>query len=41
MTLLERNRVVINQKAKLVELVNEYQIRDENGAEIGVIRQEG
>jgi uncharacterized protein YxjI len=41
MTLLEHNRIVINQKAKLIELVNEYKIRDENGAEIGVIRQEG
>jgi len=41
MTLLDHNRVVINQKAKLIELVNEYKIRDENGAEIGVVRQEG
>jgi len=41
MALLDHNRIVINQKAKLIELVNEYRIRDENGAEIGVIRQEG
>lgn len=41
MTLLDTNRIIINQKAKLIELVNEYKIRDESGAEIGVIRQEG
>jgi len=41
MALLDHHRIVINQKAKLIELVNEYKIRDENGAEIGVIRQEG
>jgi uncharacterized protein YxjI len=41
MGLLEHNRIIINQKAKLIELVNEYKIRDEQGNEIGVIRQEG
>ena len=41
MSLLERNRIVINQKAKLIEVVNEYKIRDEDGNEIGAIRQEG
>jgi uncharacterized protein YxjI len=41
MGLLEHNRIIINQKAKLIELVNEYKIRDENGADIGIIRQEG
>jgi uncharacterized protein YxjI len=41
MSLLDYDLIVINQKAKLIELVNEYMIRDENGAEIGVIRQEG
>ena len=41
MALLDHHRIVINQKAKLIELVNEYKIRDENGAEIGTIRQEG
>jgi len=41
MGLIEHNRIVINQKAKLIELTNEYKIRDEQGAEIGVIRQEG
>lgn len=41
MTLLDYDRVIINQKAKLIELVNEYMIRDEDGANIGVIRQQG
>jgi uncharacterized protein YxjI len=41
MGLLDYNRIVINQKAKLIELTNEYKIRDEQGNEIGVIRQEG
>ena len=41
MALLDHDRIVINQKAKLIELVNEYKIRDEEGNEIGVIRQEG
>ncbi len=31
----------VNQKAKLIELANEYKIRDEDGNEVGVIRQEG
>jgi uncharacterized protein YxjI len=41
MGLLDYERIVINQKAKLIELVNEYKIRDTDGNEIGVIRQEG
>jgi uncharacterized protein YxjI len=41
MALLDYDRIVINQKAKLIELVNEYVIRDEEGNGIGVIRQEG
>jgi len=41
MGLLDYDRIIINQKAKLIELVNEYRIRDEEGNEIGVIRQEG
>jgi uncharacterized protein YxjI len=41
MTLLDYDRIIINQKAKLIELTNEYKIRDEEGADIGVIRQEG
>lgn len=41
MSLLERSRMFVQQKAKLVELTNEYRILDEEGQEIGVIRQEG
>lgn len=41
MSLLDYDRIVINQKAKIIELVNEFKIRDESGADIGVIRQEG
>jgi uncharacterized protein YxjI len=39
--LLDRNRIVINQKAKIIEVTNEYKIRDEEGNDVGVIRQEG
>lgn len=39
--LLSYNRLVVNQKGKLIELTNEYLIRDENGQDIGMIRQEG
>jgi uncharacterized protein YxjI len=39
--LLNHNVLVINQKAKLIELTNEYRIFDAQGNEIGVIRQEG
>ena len=39
--LLDVNRMFVNQKAKLIELTNEFKIRDEQGNEIGVIRQEG
>ena len=39
--LLTRNVLVINQKAKLVELTDEYRIRDEEGNDIGFIREEG
>ena len=41
MGLLDYDRIIINQKAKLIELVNEYRIRDEHGDDIGLIRQEG
>lgn len=41
MGLLQHDRIVINQKAKLIEMVNEYLIRDAEGNQIGVIRQEG
>ena len=39
--LLEMNRMFVNQKAKLIELTSEYKIRDDQGNEVGVIRQEG
>jgi len=39
--LLDHERLIVNQKAKLIELTNEYKIRDEQGNEVGVIRQEG
>lgn len=39
--LLSRNVLVFTQKAKLIELTNEYRILDEQGTEIGMIRQEG
>ncbi len=39
--LLDHDRLVINQKAKLIELTNEYVIRDEAGTQVGVVRQEG
>lgn len=41
MDLLDHSQIVINQKAKLIELTNEYAIRDTGGADIGTIRQEG
>ena len=41
MSFLNNDKVVINQKAKLIELTNEYAIRDTEGNDIGVIRQEG
>jgi hypothetical protein len=34
--LLTRNVLVINQKAKLIELTDEYRIRDEDGNDIGI-----
>jgi len=41
MSLLETDRFVVNQKAKLIELSNEYRIFDVDGNQIGTIRQEG
>ena len=41
MSLLDHSQLVISQKAKVIELTNEYLIRDPDGTEIGVIRQEG
>jgi uncharacterized protein YxjI len=39
--LLTRSVLVINQKAKLIELTDEYRIRDEEGNDIGYIREGG
>jgi uncharacterized protein YxjI len=39
--LLERNVVVVRQKAKLIELTNQYFLLDEEGNEIGWIVEEG
>jgi uncharacterized protein YxjI len=39
--LLSRDVLVINQKAKLIELTDEYRVRDEEGNDIGFIREEG
>ena len=39
--LLTRDVLLISQKPKLIEVTNEYSIFDEEGAQIGVIRQEG
>lgn len=39
--LLTRDRLVFNQKAKLMELTIDFAIRDEEGNEIGRVRQEG
>ncbi len=39
--LLNRDRLIFNQKAKLVELNIDFAIRDEQGAEIGRVTQEG
>lgn len=39
--LLQRPRLVFNQKTKLVELNIEFAIRDTEGNEVGAIRQEG
>ncbi len=39
--LLERERYVFNQKAKIIEMNTEFAIRDEEGNQIGMVRQEG
>ena len=38
--LLEADVLVVNQRAQLIELTNEYYIRDPDGNDVGVIRQE-
>ena len=39
--LLERDKLVFNQKAKLIELNAEFAIRDTDGNQVGAIKQEG
>ena len=39
--LLERDILVISQKAKLIEMTNEYRILDPEGEEVGAIREKG
>ncbi len=39
--LLNVDRLVFNQKAKLIEMNTEFKIRDTQGNEVGMIRQEG
>lgn len=39
--LLTADRLVVNQKPKLIELVNQYAIRDADGNDLGYIQQEG
>ena len=39
--LLELDRFVVSQKAKLIELTNQFKIQDEDGNDVGFIQQEG
>ncbi|MDQ3877396.1 MAG: phospholipid scramblase family protein [Actinomycetota bacterium] len=39
--LTKLDRMFVQQKAKLIELNNEYKIFDESGAQVGVCREEG
>jgi uncharacterized protein YxjI len=39
--LLQHNVLVVNQRPKLIELTNEYDIFDEQGNQVGVVREEG
>ena len=39
--LLTAERLVVSQKAKVIEIVNQYVIRDAEGNELGFIEQEG
>jgi len=40
-TIFTESVLVVNQKAKLIELNNEYAIYDQNGTQIGAVRQVG
>jgi uncharacterized protein YxjI len=39
--LLRNNKLIVSQKAKLVELTNQYVIRDGDGEELGYVQEEG
>ncbi|CAN5547680.1 hypothetical protein BH20ACT21_BH20ACT21_05840 [soil metagenome] len=39
--LLSSDRLIVNQKAKIVEVTNQYFIRDDQGEEFGYMQQEG
>jgi uncharacterized protein YxjI len=39
--LLTAERLVVNQKAKLIEMTNQYLVRDADGNDLGRIQQEG
>ncbi len=39
--LLSSDRLIVNQKAKLIEVTNQYLIRDAQGEELGYMQQEG
>jgi uncharacterized protein YxjI len=39
--LLNADKLVVSQKAKLIELTNQYEIRDAEGAQLGFVQQEG
>ncbi len=40
-TLFTEPVLVVNQKAKLIELTNEYKVMDQSGREIGSVTQVG
>jgi uncharacterized protein YxjI len=40
-TLLQMERVFVRQRAKLIELTNEYGVFDEQGNQVAIFRQEG
>jgi uncharacterized protein YxjI len=40
-TLLTESVLVVNQKAKLIELVNEYKVFDQHGTQIAAVREVG
>jgi len=41
MGMLEMDRLMFSQKAKLIELTNEFAVRDQDGNQVGIVRQEG